>query len=236
MNRTEVVVADDHAVLRDGLRVVINSQADLVVVGEAATGPEAVDRVQATRPRVLCLDLSMPGWGGTTTIEKVRAVSPRTKVLVFTMHDDPAYARTAVAAGADGFLLKTNPTAVLLNAIRSVAAGKTVIDPLLRPVLDEPAERPLQGVAGLSRREREVLDLLVRGHTHQEIADRLFVSVKTVETYRARVREKTGLKTRADFVCYGVDAGLLATKEASGTVKVEPRPTPADTTPPGDGL
>ncbi|QEL21009.1 response regulator [Limnoglobus roseus] len=229
MNRIEVVVADDHAVLRDGLRMAIHTQADLVVVGEAGTGPEAVDRVRETEPRVLCLDLSMPGWGSTTTIEKVREVSARTRVLVFTMHDDPAYARTALAAGADGFLLKTNPTAVLLNAIRTVAAGKSVIDPILRPALDEVPDHPLQGVAGLSRREREVLDLLVRGHTHQEIADRLFVSVKTVETYRARVREKTGLKTRADFVCYGVDAGLLATKDPSGTVKAaEGRLTPSD--------
>ena len=122
MNRTRVVLADDHAVLREGLRALIGSQPDLEVVAEAGTGPEAVDRVRDTAPRVLCLDLSMPGWGGAATIERVRAASPRTRVLVLTMHDDPAYIRVALAAGADGYVLKTTRAPDLLAAVRAVAS------------------------------------------------------------------------------------------------------------------
>jgi two-component system response regulator NreC len=219
VNRTKVVLADDHAVLRDGLRVLINAQPDLEVVAEAGTGPEAVERVRETGARVLCLDLSMPGWGGAGTIERVRAASPRTRVLVVTMHDDPAYVRSAVTAGADGYMLKTTPVAALLAAIRGVAAGDRVIDAPLRPHLDgEPRRTPAGDQSQLSRREREVLELLSRGHTHQEIADKLFVSVKTIETYRARVRDKTGLKSRADFVRYGLDTGLLTHQDATNAV------------------
>ncbi|OWK44539.1 response regulator transcription factor [Fimbriiglobus ruber] len=221
MNRTRVVVADDHAVLREGLRILINSQPDMLVVAEAGTGPDAVERIRETSARVLCLDLSMPGWGATTTIERVHAVSPRTRVLVLTMHDDPAYVRTAITAGASGYILKTTPTATLLSAIRGVAAGNRVIDAPLSAILDEAPPVAPGGQAVLSRREREVLELLTRGHTHQEIADRLFVSVKTVETYRARVREKTGLKTRADFVRYGLDAGMLMPPDGAAPPEVE---------------
>lgn len=210
MTRTRVVVADDHAVLREGLRVLINAQPDLQVVGEAATSPEAVERVREADARVLCLDLSMPGWGVAITIERLRALAPRTRVLVLTMHDDPAYVRTAIAAGADGYILKTTALTVLLTAIREVAAGRRVIDSPLRAHFDDPPQSQTLGLSDLSRREREVLELLARGHTHQTIAEKLFLSAKTVETYRARVRVKTGLKTRADFVQYGLDAGLLA--------------------------
>jgi DNA-binding NarL/FixJ family response regulator len=200
-------LADDHAILREGLRVLINTQPDLQVVGEAATGIEAVDRVQETAPRVLCLDISMPGWGNGPTIKRVTAISPRTRTLVLTMHNDPAYVRTAIAAGAAGYMLKSTPLPDLLTAIRTVATGVRVIDQALGGVFDSPAN--VSGTPQFSRREGEVLELLVKGHTHQEIADLLFLSVKTVETYRSRLRDKTGLKSRADFVRYGVDAGLL---------------------------
>jgi two-component system, NarL family, response regulator NreC len=209
VNRIDVVIADDHAILREGLRALIDVQPDLAVVGEAASGPEAVDRVRATSPSVLSLDLSMPGWGGTATIEKVREASPRTRIVIFTMHDDPAYLRSAIASGVDGYILKTSPTADLLSAIRAAANGQVSIDATLREHLESRREPRPDTYLCLSRREREVLELLVRGHSHQEIADRLFVSVKTIETYRARVREKTGLITRADFVRYGSDHGLL---------------------------
>ncbi|MDY3561842.1 response regulator transcription factor [Gemmata sp. JC673] len=207
MPRTRIVLADDHVILREGLRALISAQPDLEVVGEAASGAETVECVQATEPRVLCLDLSMPGWGSATTINRVTQLAPRTRVLVLTMHNDPAYVRSALAAGAAGYFLKTTPFPDLLAAIRAVATGAQVIDPALGDVLDgppPPAER-----SQLSRRETEVLELLVKGLTHQEIADLLFLSVKTVETYRARLREKTGLKTRADYVRYGIEAGLL---------------------------
>lgn len=212
MTRTNVVLADDHAILRESLRQVINAQPDLFVVGEAASGQAAVERVMESNPRMLCLDLSMPGCSGAVTIERVRAVSPRTRVLVLTMHDDPAYVRAAVAAGADGYVLKAISTSGLLAAVRGVAAGERVFDPALGLALEGPGDPA--GPIQFSRREREVLELLARGHTHQEIADRLFVSIKTVETYRARLREKTGLKTRADLVRFATEAGLLPTQEA----------------------
>jgi two-component system response regulator NreC len=214
VNRTRVVLADDHVVLREGLRLLIDSQRDLKVVAEAATSQEALERVRETQPRVLCLDLSMPGWGGVSTIERIGAITTHTRILVLTMHDDIAYVRSAVAAGAMGYILKSTPIADLLSAIRAVAVGNRAIDSRLQESFGEASgEAPAQGCHQLSRREREVLEHLIRGHTHQEIADKLFVSVKTVETYRARVREKTGLKTRADFVRYGLDAGLLLTSD-----------------------
>jgi two-component system, NarL family, response regulator NreC len=228
MNRAKVVLADDHAVLREGLRALINSQPDMEVVAEAGTGPEAVEKVRETGARVLCLDLSMPGWGSAATIERVRAASPRTRVLILTMHDDPAYVRSAVTAGADGYILKTTPVARLIAAIRDVAAGERVIDGPLQAYLDHsPDHSPTAGKLQLSRREREVLELLSKGHTHQEIADKLFVSVKTVETYRARIRDKTGLKSRADFVRFGLDNGYLTQADNPGDVPSRGTATPS---------
>jgi DNA-binding NarL/FixJ family response regulator len=198
-------------VVREGLRVLIDSQRDLKVVAEAATGQEALERVRETQPRVLCLDLSMPGWGGVHTIERINVASSSTRILVLTMHDDLAYVRSAIAAGAVGYYLKSSPVNELLTAIRTVAAGNLAIDPNIQNAFgDLPPEHRVLGCNQLSRREREVLELLVHGHTHQEMADKMFLSVKTVETYHARVRDKTGLKTRADFVRYGVDSGLLS--------------------------
>jgi two-component system, NarL family, response regulator NreC len=206
-SRTRVVLGDDHTILREGLRTLIDAQPDLQVVGEAATGQDVVRCVESTTPRVVCLDLSMPGWGWATTIEKLRATSPSSRILVLTMHDDPAYVRTALSLGAAGYALKSTPATSLLGAIRTVGAGQRSIDPSLTTTVETPP--PVPGVGLLSRREHEVLQLLVRGHTHQEIADKLFVSVKTIETYRARVKEKTGLITRADFVRYGRETGML---------------------------
>ncbi|VTS04448.1 response regulator transcription factor [Tuwongella immobilis] len=207
MSKTTVVIADDHAILRDGLRTLFQAHADLEVVGEAADSNSVVQVVRESRPQVLCLDLSMPGGTGVRTIERVRAESPSTRILILTMHNDPAYLRVSLAAGAKGFMLKSTPVNELIDAIRKVASGERVIDPALpeRGTNLLPAISANDPLATLSRREREVLDLLAQGHTHQEIAEKLFVSVKTVETYRARLREKTGLKTRADYVRFGRD-------------------------------
>jgi len=208
MKRTRIVLADDHAVLREGLRFLIEAQPDFEVVGEAGTGQEAITRVGETTPAVLCLDLSMPGGGVAATIQNVKALSPLTRVMILSMHSEPAYVRSAFAAGADGYILKSSHTSVLLAGLRETARGERVVDSALNDLLSESPKRPGPTVA-LSRREQEVISLLARGHTHQEIADQLLVSVKSVETYRARVREKLGLKTRADFVRYGLEAGLL---------------------------
>lgn len=208
MKRTRIVLADDHAVLREGLRFLIEAQPDFEVVGEAGTGQEAIARAGQSAPAVLCLDLSMPGGGVAATIQNVKALSAVTRVLILSMHAEPAYVRSAFAAGADGYVLKSSHTSVLLAGLREVARGGRMVDPALGDILSESPKNPGLSVA-LSRREQEVISLLARGHTHQEIADQLLVSVKSVETYRARVREKLGLKTRADFVRYGLEAGLL---------------------------
>jgi DNA-binding NarL/FixJ family response regulator len=211
-----VLVADDHAVLRSGLRMLIGAQADMEVVGEAADGEEAIQQAQKLRPDVVLMDLTMPGAGGIQAIDRVRKVAPEARVLVLTMHDVPAYLRSALAAGASGYVVKRAADSELLSAIRNVHRGRTVLDPTLavqvveRGIVQRPASPEARGpLKLLSQREREVLELVARGHTNQQIADRLGLSVKTVETHRARLVEKLGLRSRADLVRYALDAGLF---------------------------
>jgi DNA-binding NarL/FixJ family response regulator len=208
MARIRVLLADDHALLRAGLRLLINAQPEMEVVGEAADCPETLRQVQLLGPDVLTLDLSMPGGSSIKLIEQLRREHPQTQVLVLTMHDDPAYLRAALAAGSAGYVVKTAADTELLRAIRGVSAGRVVVDVNL-PRTTLPAAGPEAGLAALSGREREVLTLLVQGHTNQEIARRLFLSVKTIETYRARIAEKLGLRTRAELVRYALEVGLL---------------------------
>lgn len=204
MIRTRIAIADDHAVVREGLRTLLGAQPDFEIVGESGTADETIECVRKARPEVLTLDLSMPGWGG-STVAPIAEVSPATRIVVYTMHDDPVFVRTMLASGVIAYVLKSSPTSTLLEAIRAAATSQMTVDPKLSF-----AGEPRKGtVAELSRREREVLELLVRGMTHQEIADQLFVSVKSIETYLARVREKTGLKSRAELTQYGMNVGLM---------------------------
>jgi two-component system, NarL family, response regulator NreC len=221
MSRIRVLIVDDHAVLRAGLRMLIGGQPDMEVVGEAADGEDAVQRVPELKPDVVLMDITMPGIGGIRAIEQIRRVHPETRVLVLTMHDVPAYLRSVLAAGASGYVVKRAADSELISAIRGVHRGRTVLDPAL-------ATRVVQGglrrrsaaaqAAGpasvLSQREREVLELVAQGFTNQQIADRLGLSVKTVETYRSRLVEKLGLRSRADLVRYALDSGLLAGGDA----------------------
>jgi DNA-binding NarL/FixJ family response regulator len=203
MNRFRLVLADDHHVLREGLRIIINNQPDLVVVAEAASGAEALERLRETGARLISLDLAMPGGNSIQTIKRIRAELVGVRILVLTMHDEPEYVRSAMAAGADGYLLKSTQTDVYLSGLRAVAAGQRIMEPLLQGHLETPRLESSTTMRSLSRREREILDHLALGLTHGEIADRLFVSEKTIETYRHRIKVKTGLKTRADFVRFG---------------------------------
>jgi len=221
MSRIRVLIADDHAVLRAGLKLLIGAEPDMEVVGEAADGPEAVQRAQATAPDVVLLDLSMPGSRGMQTIEELvrhtpTAASPP-RVLVLTMHDDAASMQAALLAGASGYIVKKAADVELLTAIRAVHRGRTFVD-LTRPGEDagrrevRPASRqspPDVQAKPLSPRESEVLRLLAQGHTHQATADQLGVSVKTIETHRKRLSDKLGLKTRAQLFRFAVDIGLL---------------------------
>jgi DNA-binding NarL/FixJ family response regulator len=217
MPTIRVLLADDHAVLRAGLKLLLSAQSDMEVVGEAADGPGAVRSAQATAPHVVLLDFSMPGPGAAHTIGELVRLEPRPRVLVLTMHDDPAYMQAALVAGASGYIVKKAADVELLTAIRAVHDGRTFVD------LTRPAEPPQdQGVrrpwrdrpAGenprpLSRREVEVLRLVAQGHTNQEVADQLAVSVKTIETHRKRLSDKLGLRGRAELFRFAVETGLL---------------------------
>ena len=212
-----VLIADDHAVLRAGLKLLIGNQSDMEVVGEAANSAETVRRAEATAPHVVLLDLTMPGGRFTQTIERLVQVVPDSRVLVLTMHDDPAYLRAALQAGAAGYVVKKAADVELLTAIRAVHNGRTFVD-LTRP--DEvapdhggrslPRNSPAAGAPRpLSERESAVLRLLAQGHTNQEAADHLAVSVKTIETHRKRLSDKLGLKSRAQLFRFAVEVGLL---------------------------
>lgn len=218
MAKIRVVLADDHAVLRSGLRLLINTQRDMEVVGEAGSHHETLEAVRQFGPDVLLLDLTMPGGSGTKLIDTLSREYPGTRVLVLTMHDDPAYFRQAMAAGAAGYLVKKAADTDLLTAIRTVAQGRVYAPPDLalepRGTRGQGLERPGAKTGGalesLSVREREVLALLAEGHTNQAIADRLYLSVKTVESYRARVMGKLGLRNRAELTRFALEVGLLS--------------------------
>jgi two-component system, NarL family, response regulator NreC len=204
-------------VLRAGLRMLIEAQSDMQVVGEAADGAEAVRHAEAIEADVVLLDLTMPGPPATVTIERLVRLEPSPRVLVLTMHDDPVYLRTALQAGASGYIVKKAADVELLSAIRVVHRGGTFVN-LTRPgeAVGGPEMRhvPRDSPAGgqpkpLSRREVEVLRLLAQGHTNQEAADRLAVSIKTIETHRKRLSDKLGLKSRAELFRFAVEARLL---------------------------
>jgi DNA-binding NarL/FixJ family response regulator len=208
------LIADDHAVLRAGLRMLLEVQRDMAVAGEAGDGVEVLQKARELQPDIVLMDLTMPGPHSGEVIRQVLRASPKTRVLVLTMHDDPAYLASALTAGAAGYVVKKVADSELLSAIRAVHAGRTFVD--LTQSLDTPSravsvgpratsERPKD----LSRREREVLRLLAQGHSNQQIADRIRLSVKTVETYRTRLREKLGLKGRAEFYRFAVESGIL---------------------------
>lgn len=198
-----VLIADDHAVVRAGLRMLIDAEADMRVVGEAGDGREAARKARACRPDVVVLDLSMPGPGSGEVIGLVRRAHPGARVLILTMHDDAGSLSSAMAAGAVGYVVKQVVDVELLAAIRAVHDGRLFVNLTLR-------RDPAPHVPGnLSGRERDVLRLLAQGHSNQQVAVQLRVSVKTVETYRSRLREKLGLRERAELYRYAVESGIL---------------------------
>ena len=214
--KIRVMIADDHAILRAGLKMLVNAQADMEVVAEASDGENAAQTARGTKPDVALLDLTMPQVGGMKALEHIARDCRQTRILVLTMHDDPAYLRSALAAGASGYLLKRAVDAELIAAIRAVHRGGIFVDPRLAGVLVEDvlakgkAKAGSKGAANiLSQRELQVLGLVARGYTSAEIAKRIFVGVKTVETYRARIFEKLGLQTRRDLIRFAVQLGLL---------------------------
>jgi DNA-binding NarL/FixJ family response regulator len=210
--RIRILLADDHAVLRAGLRALLTAQGDLEVVGEASDGAEAVRLTQSLRPDVVVMDIGMPGVSGIDATARIKRDLPVVKVLILSMHDDRGYLRQVLRAGASGYVLKKAADTELLAAIRAAARGEVFLDPALaKALVDEIIEPKLPGgkTPALSERERDVLRLIARGHTNRQVADRLCISVKSVETYKARLMEKLGLRGRAELVRYALQQGLL---------------------------
>ncbi len=207
-----VVVVDDHAVVRSGLRMLLDAEDDLEVVGEAGNAREAIFEVRAHKPDVVLLDVVMPGESGIEALPKLLKEAPETKVLVLSMQDDPSYVREAFAAGASGYVLKEAADAEVVSAVREAAAGRQYVHPTLgaRLVAADAEARAAEEADPLSDREREVLRLLALGHTNQEIAKLLYISVRTAETHRAHIMQKLSLSTRAEVVRYALAHDLLS--------------------------
>jgi two-component system, NarL family, response regulator NreC len=204
-----VVIADDHSVVRRGLRQVLDADGGFDVVAEASDLDSARRYVRGHHPDVLVLDLNMPGGSSLDGIPEIRAECPETQIVVLTMQDEPAYARHALGAGALGYVLKEAAEAELVEAIQRAAAGDTYLNPRLgaRVAAEPPPGQP----DGLSEREVEVLRLIALGHTNAEIAEQLYLSVRTVETHRAHIQQKLRLGTRSELVRYALDHGLVET-------------------------
>jgi DNA-binding NarL/FixJ family response regulator len=206
-----VLIVDDHAVVRAGLRRVIEAEPDLEAVGEAATAERAVFAAIEQQPDVVLLDVVMPGQSGIEGMPALLQAVPDVKVLVLSMQDDPHYVREAFEAGASGYVLKEAADTEVVDAIRAVAAGERYVHPALgaRLVAADAEERRRAEDDPLSEREREVLRLLALGHTNQEIAKLLYISVRTAETHRAHIMQKLRLGSRAELVRYALSEGLL---------------------------
>jgi two-component system response regulator NreC len=208
-SRITIVIADDHQVIRAGLRMLLDAEDDFEVVDEAGDVGAALRKVLAYRPRVLVLDLSMPGEPSLAAIPRIRETSPETGIVVLTMQDDVESAREALRSGALGYVLKESTDDELVRAIRFVADGRTYLGPELGARLAAEPSKPAGPPDGLSPRELEVLKLIAVGYTNNEIAGRLFLSVRTVESHRAQLQAKTRRASRADLVTYAREHELL---------------------------
>jgi two-component system, NarL family, response regulator NreC len=210
-----ILVVDDHAVVRSGLGMLLDAEEDLEVVGEAGDARSAVFKARELKPDVVLMDVVMPGQSGLEVTPRILKDVPSAKVLVLSMQDDPSYVREAFAAGASGYVLKEAADAEVVAAVREVAAGARYVHPALgaRLIQAEAEARAAAEADPLSEREREVLRLLALGHTNQEIAQMLYISVRTAETHRAHIMQKLRLTTRAELVRYALHQGLLDESE-----------------------
>ena len=215
MTPIHILIAEDHSIVRDGLRMLLQSEPGLVVVAEAENGREAVARAKETQPDLAILDISMPDLSGLEATRLIKTESPQTQVLILTMHDSDEYFFRALQAGASGYVLKKAATQDLIAAARAVARGEAFLYPSVAKKLIGDYLRRVQpdaaasGYASLSDREREVLLLLAQGLSNPEIADRLAITPSTLQTHRAHILEKLGLRTSADLIKYAVQHGLV---------------------------
>lgn len=214
-SKTTILLADDHAVLRAGLRLLLSQEAHLEVVGEAESGLETLRLAEKLQPDLILLDISLPGLNGLDAIGLLRKHAPQARILILTMHDDVHYLRRALQNGASGYVLKKAADVELLSAIQAVMQGEIYVHSsmtrsLLEDILPPSQSTDLEQWDSLSEREKEVLRLVAYGYTAQEIADQLGLSVKTIETYRARGMEKLGLSSRAALVRFALSKGIIS--------------------------
>lgn len=203
------MLADDHTIVRSGLRALLESEHEFEVVAEAGEVEEAVRRVLAYKPQVLVLDLSMPGGSSLAAIPRMKSASPDTEIVVLTMEDEPRFAREALRVGALGFVLKEAADTELVEAVRAAMLGRPYLNPQLGAVIAAMPETPAGPPDGLTDREVEVLRLVALGHTNAEISQQLYLSVRTVESHRAHIQQKVGRQTRSELVAYAREHGLL---------------------------
>jgi two-component system response regulator NreC len=204
-----IVIADDHQMIRTGLRMLLEAETGMSVVAEAGDIPTTLRRVLGYRPQVLVLDLNMPGEPSLPAIPRILETSPETSIVVLTMQTDPSFARNALQAGALGYVLKESADAELVQAVRLAAEGRTYLAPELGARLAAEQPKPARAPDQLSAREAEVLKLIALGHTNRDVAGTLNLSVRTVESHRARIQQKTGRTSRADLVAYANENHLL---------------------------
>ncbi|XZE36844.1 response regulator [Pirellulaceae bacterium SH501] len=212
MTRTKVLLADDHTLVRAGIRLLIETQGDFEIVGETGSAGDTISAVESLRPDLILFDLSMPGGEPSQTIAHIRYQNTNVKILIVTMHDDREVVRKMLASGAHGYIVKSVADVDLLNAMRAVVDGKLFINLGQAPdtqhsaIVPPPHHDPL---SELSQREKEVLGLLLRGYTNQAIADQLRVGVKSIESYRARMMTKLHLSSKSELMDFGIRHGLI---------------------------
>ena len=214
-----ILLADDHAIIRDGLKVLLGAQNDFEVVGEACDGKQAFEQAQKLTPDVVVMDISMPGLNGAGATDRLKVASPQIKVLVLSSYEDEVYVRQLMTAGACGYVLKRSAADDLVKAIRVVHSGGTYLDPFVAgKVMSHLVARETSGGSRevLSERESTVLRLIAQGHTNREIAEKLHLSIKTIETYKTRFREKLDLRSRADIVRYALAQGWIGDSLGNG--------------------
>lgn len=215
-SKIRLLLADDHAVFRSGLRLLLSEQPDMEVVGEAADGEEAIQKTKELNPDILLLDITMPGMGGLEALDRIKKERPQVKIVMLTMHDDESYMERIMTSGGSGYVVKKAADTEVIQAIRVVHQGGVYLHPTMTRALVNQLQRKAHAQerqshleSKLSEREREVLKLIAQGYTNKEIADMIFLSVKTVETHKAHIMDKLELRSRAELVRYALDNGLL---------------------------